>query len=200
MNKYKCLIFIIIIIIIYYINQYNLSKIENIGENYYYKNNNNAKVYDILHENTIHEEKFEFASDILIIILAILLIYINFDLFYLAIGYITTIFIIRMVTVLITILPKHHLCDINNNSRSFRGGCYDKIFSGHFAIILIFTLILYKNNYINMLLLILINLVSSSFIILSRCHYTIDLVVSFFVTMFIYQNNFNFCLLIDKYF
>ena len=199
MNKYKCLIFSIIIIIIYYINHYNLVNIENIGENYYYKNSNIAKVYDILHENTIHDSKFDFASDTMIIILAITLIYINFDLFYLAMGYITTIFIIRMITIFITILPKHHLCDINNSS-SFRGGCYDKIFSGHFSIGLIFTLILYNNNYINLLLLILINLVNASFIILCRSHYTIDIVVSFFVTMFIYQNNFNFCLLIDKFF
>lgn len=117
--------------------------------------------------------------------------------FYNYLGFIIVILIIRIFTNILTILPKNNSCTISN-SFSFRGGCYDKIYSGHFASVFIATLILYKNKYINIILLVLINLINSLFIILSRNHYTIDIVMSFFVSLVVYQNNFNICKFIDK--
>jgi hypothetical protein len=81
----------------------------------------------------------------------------------------------------------------------FRGGCYDKIFSAHFGITFLTTLILFDNGLINNLVAILINLVNGMFILLSRNHYTIDIVVSIFVVIIIYQNNLNICEYLDKY-
>ena len=197
MNKLKCLILFIIIFIVFLANNYNLNFIENIGDVFYSKNHDFPKVYDILHENCVHIDKFEYASDIIALILIITLIILDVNMFYNYLGFIIIILIIRIFTNILTILPKNNLCTISN-SFSFRGGCYDKIFSGHFSSTFIATLILYKNNYINVILLILINLINSLFIILSRNHYTIDIVMSFFVSLVIYQNNFNICKFIDK--
>ena len=74
MNKLRCLILFIIIFIVFLLNNYNLSCIENIGEVFYSKNYDFPKVYDILHENVWHIDKFEYASDIIALILIITLI------------------------------------------------------------------------------------------------------------------------------
>jgi hypothetical protein len=197
MNKIRCLFLFIIIFIVFLVNNYNLNFIENIGEVFYSKNHEFPKIYDILHENCAHVDKFEYASDIISLILIIILIFLDINMFYNYLGFIIVIFIIRIFTNMLTILPKNNLC-VTSNSFSFRGGCYDKIFSGHFASAFIASLILYKNNYINAILLVLINLINSLFIILSRNHYTIDIIMSFFVSLVIYQNNFNVCKFIDK--
>ena len=197
MNKIRCLILFIIVFILFLANNYNLNFIENIGESFYSTKHDFPKVYDILHENCAHVDKFEYASDIILLILIIILIILDVNMFYNYLGFIIVIFIIRIFVNMLTILPKNNLCS-TSNSFSFRGGCYDKLFSGHFSSVFIATLLLYKNNYINIILLVLINLINSLFIILSRNHYTIDIVMAFFVSLFVYQNNFNVCKLIDN--
>ena len=199
MNKLRCLILFIIIFIVFLLNNYNLSCIENIGEVFYSKNYDFPKVYDILHENVWHIDKFEYASDIIALILIITLIILDVNMFYNYLGFIIVILIIRIFVNILTILPKNNLC-VTETGFTLRGGCYDKLFSGHFSSVFIVSLLLYKNNYINIILLVLINLINSLFIILSRNHYTIDIVMAFFVSLFVYQNNFNLCSMIDKYF
>ena len=199
MNKIRCLILFIIVFILFLANNYNLNFIENIGESFYSTNHDFPKIYDILHENCMHVDKFEYASDIIGLILIITLIFLDINMFYNYLGFIIVIFIIRIFTNIVTILPKNNLC-ITETGWSFRGGCFDKLFSGHFSSVFIATLLLYKNNYINIILLVLINLINSLFIILSRNHYTIDIVMAFFVSLFVYQNNFNACYLINKHF
>jgi hypothetical protein len=198
MNKLRCLILFIIIFIVFLINNYNLNFIENIGEVFYSKNHDFPKVYDILHENCMHVDKFEYASDIISLILIIILICLDVNMFYDYLGFIIVILIIRIFVNMLTILPKNNLCSVETGW-SFRGKCYDKIFSGHFSSVFIATLLLYKNNYINIILLVLINLINSLFIILSRNHYTIDIIMAFFVSLFVYQNNFNVCQLISRF-
>ena len=197
MNKLRCLILFIIIFIVFLLNNYNLSCIENIGEVFYSKNHDFPKVYDILHENFWHIDKFEYASDIIALILIITLIILDINMFYNYLGFIIVILIIRIFTNILTILPKNNLC-VTETGLSIRGKCYDKLFSGHVSSVFIASLLLYKNNYINIILLVLINLINSLFIILSRNHYTIDIVMAFFVSLFVYQNNFNVCQLIDN--
>jgi hypothetical protein len=60
-------------------------------------------------------------------------------------------------------------------------------------------LIMFENGIINNFIAILINLVNGMFILLSRNHYTIDIIVSIFVVIIIYQNNLNICEYVDKY-
>ena len=113
-------------------------------------------------------------------------------------GYLMTIFIIRAITIQLTILPKYELCKVNTNA-TFKGGCYDKIFSGHIALCFMSSIILYVNNYINMFILAFINILNMYFIIVSRSHYTIDVIMSFLITFMVYQNKLNICNILNKY-
>ena len=72
------------------------------------------------------------------------------------------------------------------------GTCYDKMFSGHLSFGLFTTLFLFKNNllestFFNKMLFILINIIHFFIIAIIRSHYTIDLIVSFFITTFVYN-------------
>ena len=111
-------------------------------------------------------------------------------------NYYLVILLIRFFTTFVTILPKTKNCDDSNFTilNFLRGHCYDKVFSGHFAssflfIILLYHLNIYRNLYISTLFLLF-----HAFLILStRSHYTIDLIVSIFVvlTVFNYKLKFN---------
>jgi hypothetical protein len=185
--------FIIFIIYILY-NSYISDKMENIAYNYYNtreKNNKTTpKVYDIAHKFLPNLNKYNNIHHIIttIFILPILL---DFNILQEFLGYWIVIFIIRSITILVTILPKHKECQYNGKTifHGLFGGCYDKIFSGHFASVFLATLLYLKYNWINLPILILINLINSIFILLVRGHYTIDLIVALFITLFVYQNN-----------
>jgi hypothetical protein len=98
------------------------------------------------------------------------------------------IMIIRHVFVNLTILPplteiKHK----DNNLKYIFGGDYDKIFSGHFAFGFLLTLFLYKYKIItNIYLLIFYNIFNAFLILSTKSHYTIDVVISFVVTLLVY--------------
>ena len=108
------------------------------------------------------------------------------------IGYIIPIFIARVVVMQLTVLPKtDDGCDELDLSiaGNIFGGCYDKIFSGHFSIVLLITLILQRHRLLSMAGLLLLNGINAVMIISTRAHYTIDIVVSVLVTLFIFQNH-----------
>jgi hypothetical protein len=113
-------------------------------------------------------------------------------------GFIFTLVLLRQFIIQITVLPKNETCDVKDTSM-FRGGCYDKIFSAHFGIAMLMTLVLFDNGLINKFIMIFINLLNALFILLSRGHYTIDIIVSIFVVIIIYQNNLNICEYLDKH-
>lgn len=104
--------------------------------------------------------------------------------------YIITIMIIRALFTVSTILPKHKKCndDININTFIF-GHCYDKMFSGHFAFVFLFSLIVYNGDYnASPIMLTLLNTVNAFIILTNRSHYSIDILTSLFVTSYVFQN------------
>jgi hypothetical protein len=90
---------------------------------------------------------------------------------------------IRAITIRSTILPPHKPCD-KDDQPIVTGGCYDKLFSGHFALVFISSLVLYKYKAISSIVLYAINTMNAVFILLRRRHYTDDIIMSFFVTLF----------------
>ena len=198
MNLTKCSILFILYAIFLVLHRYNLDNLETKSEKFYKKQENYKKVQDIFHSILPHYHKFEYASDILLVFVMIFLAIMNFSLIYQFGGLVFTLLLLRQLIIQITVLPKNDICNIKYSS-VFRGGCYDKIFSGHFGITFLATLILFDNGYLNKLTTILINIVNALFILLSRCHYTIDIIVSIFVVIIIYQNNLNICDYLDKY-
>ena len=198
MKLSSCSILILLYFVVFGINKLNLYHLETKSERFYQKKENYKKVQDIFHDILPHIEHFEYASDIITVSVIIYLAIMNFDLLYHLGGLVFTLTILRQFIIQMTILPKNTVCDIKDTSM-IRGGCYDKIFSGHFGITFLTTLVLLENGLVTNFIAILINLVNGMFILLSRNHYTIDIIVSIFVVIIIYQNNLNICDFLDKY-
>ena len=109
-------------------------------------------------------------------------------------GCIMVVYLIRDVIINLTILPKHMNCSIKKeqmtNYEYFVGGCYDKIFSGHFSLTMMLTLMYYTYGYItNIPLLVGWNLINGLIIISTRSHYTIDVVMAMFVCLTVFTND-----------
>ena len=199
MNYHSCSILLLLYFAVILLNKYNLIHLETKSEIFYQKKENSKKVQDILHNVLPHFQHFEYASDILVVSVFAYLLIMNFDLIYQLGGLVFTLVLLRQFIIQITVLPKNETCDIKDTSM-FRGGCYDKIFSAHFGIAMLTTLVLYDNGLMNKFVVIFINLLNALFILLSRNHYTIDIIVSIFVVVIIYQNNLNICHYLDNYF
>lgn len=198
MNLSGCTILFLLYILFLIFHYFNLTYLETKSEKFYQKKENYKKVQDIFHNILPHLSNFEYASDILSGLVLAYLAIMKFELLYEFGGLIFTLILLRQFIIQITVLPKNEICHIKDSS-IFRGGCYDKIFSAHFGITFLATLILFDNGLINNLFMIVINFVNALFILLSSNHYTIDIIVSIFVVIIIYQNNLNICEYLDKY-
>jgi len=165
------------------------NKLHTIADSHY--KNSEMSVYDISHEHLPDYSNYEQFANILIILLVLSLPLFSFGSGAINefIAYMITINITRDVINHLTILPKTtKKCTYRNTIfDSIFGGCYDKIFSGHAATIFLITLLYYKYDIVtNIPVLVLINLLSSITLVLARCHYTIDIVVSFIVVTLMY--------------
>lgn len=193
-NKVLIISVITTIILFIYFN----NKCQHTGEIYYKNRINkrkiNPKVYDISHRYLPDYSKYKkiHIGD-LYLFLATLIPFLftkTSKPFVSFLSYYLLIILIRCITINLTILPKNRSdeyikYDIIN-------GCYDKIFSGHFATLLLATLIFYKYNIIkNISILIILNIINVLIILCTRSHYSIDIFVSFVVTMLLFTNNIN---------
>lgn len=103
------------------------------------------------------------------------------------IGLFITVSFVRDILMNTTILPK--IEGVPDNHSLF-GGAYDKMFSNHTSFVFLLTLIYYKHGIItNISVLVLTNVVNVVLILLTRSHYTMDTLVSFFVVLTVFQNN-----------
>jgi len=191
------MLFFIIIILFIIISSFSYLTYIN-GHNFYenrIKNNKiNPKVFDIGHKYLPNLTE----NNILLIILNTFVSLSPFIIHFIFgypilpefIYYSIIIYLIRMIMINITILPKEKKCYNHFDFFSlFNGHCYDKIFSGHFASIFLLILILYKNNIItNIPVLSLYAIFNAIFILLIRSHYTIDIIVALFVVILVYFN------------
>lgn len=182
-------IFIIFIIYIIF-HYYNVNNLKNEVKKYYddriLKGKIKPKVYDVCFKYLPNLERYEKLSDI-ITILIVFPIFLYPKILIEYIGYWISIFVIRSITIRLTVLPKSNNCETNNYINL--GTCYEQIFSGHFSSGLLATMLYYKYNLINLPMLYILNIINGSIILLTRHHYTIDIVVAIFVTLFVYQND-----------
>ena len=162
------------------------------------KSKQKSKIYDIIHNNLPSTRKLMTIVDATPFILLVVILFIDVNLFYNIMGFLVTILIFRMFIIHITILPKDKKCDIKKSS-VLNGGCYDKIYSGHFSAVFTCLLSLYMSKYINLFTLLSLSIIFALLIISSRSHYTIDIFVAFLIVIIVYQNNINVCRIIDKF-
>jgi hypothetical protein len=152
----------------------------------YYNSVSHPTVFDIGYHLLPNLSKYEYISHIYSGIFIIIILLTN--LWEEFLGFLIPIMLLRLFFIHLTILPKHRSCNINEQNYLF-GGCYDKIFSGHFAVLLLISLLLKKHNYISFPSLILINIIHFLMLLVFRWHYTIDMVIAGLITLFIFQND-----------
>ena len=159
-----------------------------IGSNYYKENKTN-KVHDILQDVLPDLHNYHYVIDLIgLAVLIPAFFYFNETLTIEFLTKFLIIMFIRAFTVISTVLPKYEHCDETFTFRSFfLGGCYDKIFSGHTSFILLLTLIYLREHIINGLALLGINFVNILAILLTRSHYTVDVILAVFVTTTVFN-------------
>lgn len=98
--------------------------------------------------------------------------------------------IIRSWCFSITILPPPSPC---HNYIRFTGGSCDAIFSGHTMMSVLSSIIIIEhyNNYIISISLILISILYTLSILITRGHYSVDILLAYILTISIYYNNKN---------
>ena len=181
------IIFAFLLFLVYnYFFQYFM---HNIGSGHYH---NDSRLYDICHKYLPNYEKYELNGNIYIILVFLftllkpsytVLIIFEF------VAFIIPILFIRSIFSLFTVLPKSSNCVYNPYTSLVNGGCYDKIFSGHFSTVFVLSLLLNKYNIITMPIVVLLNIINVLIILSTRIHYTIDILVSFCITYLMYTNN-----------
>lgn len=149
------------------------------------------KVYDIGMKyipDYSDSEMLTFIANAIPILLPIILLYNTSYLlqFYYVLTYV---FILRHIFLHLTILPKYKNCkdDSYTLENVFIGHCYDKIFSGHFAIVALLALFLYKYNLFTNLWGLGSGLLAYAILIISlRFHYSIDIAVAMLATFSVF--------------
>lgn len=160
------------------------------------KNINSKPLYDIIHINVPNLKHEYWIGDFLVILLLLLFIY-KVVLYKLDIVNIIMMFIalqiLKSITSMVTILPDPSgMCENKHGGseclKLLFGNCNDLMFSGHAGFAFLCLMILYPHvNIITYLLLLLYVLILCIVTILTCNHYTIDVIMAFFVSYFIYN-------------
>lgn len=168
------------------------SRMDQIGEQYYQervkRNRKHPKVYDIMHKilPDMSNQLTILYHDIITALFIIPLFY-NVAMLKEYIGYWLVVFTIRVILINITILPRNKNCNVRK--WNFVKTCYDKIFSGHFSSVFLAILLYIKYGWINVYQGVLMCIIVSANILLTRSHYTVDIIVALLVCVIVYQNN-----------
>lgn len=177
---------IIVILIVYYCSKYTHKE----GKMFYNSYNRN-KVYDVSFKYIPNCFEYKKYKDIFFLILLIPFLQSTskFEIIQKILGFFLTIILIRSITIMTTILPKTtRKC---NPQFKITGHCYDLIFSGHFSLGFLTTLIFIQYSLISPMFLVLFNVLHALAIVATRSHYTIDIIIGGIITSFVYQNNLN---------
>jgi hypothetical protein len=115
----------------------------------------------------------------------------NFELFTEMIQYFIPVYLIRALTTNLTILPPDQKCTIKQFTFNelIQGHCYDKLFSGHLALAMIAMYIFWKHHVISSNYLAINVFLTVIYMLISRGHYSNDLIFSFFVVYFVINQN-----------
>jgi len=158
----------------------------------HYELDGHTHVYDIAHKYLpdLHDWQW-----IVHLILLVLLVFAFFQ----TDGYmilrstffmLLVVLVIRALTVVSTVLPKHADCVVEGSGFwNFLqgGGCYDKIFSGHVAFVTLITLNLLKYGDLSLPVFWLITLVNAILMLLTRGHYTVDVILGFVIPFLVFD-------------
>jgi hypothetical protein len=165
-----------------------------LGMAFYDKTENNGKVFDLLHSFTPDLSDYKPYNDIIVSAIGLSFLFIpkGVELFKEFAAKFILIMVIRALTTVSTILPKHEKCDATPKfSRYWRGQCFDKVFSGHTSFVLLATLIYLREGILGWPGFLGINLANITGIILTRSHYTLDIVLAILITLLVYDGDYH---------
>lgn len=157
----------------------------------------NNKIYDIIHNNVPDYSKYNYTKNWYLLVFLIPFLINSTRLTYNVLGdfvvKLCLVIILRSLTICTTILPKNESCkvdELDSFHLTLGGTCYDKMFSGHFAFGLLMTLVAFKNgfldvNFVNVIAATVVNLVHFFIIAATRSHFTMDIIVSIYATLFV---------------
>jgi hypothetical protein len=164
------------------------------GRWFYERNDSNGKVFDILHEITPDLHDHIPYNDIILglTILSFMFIPNSAGILKEFAGKFLLIMLVRSLTIISTILPKHEKCSSEFKwYHLFKGQCYDKVFSGHTAFVLLATLIYLREGIVSFPLFLAINVTNWAAIILTRSHYTVDIILAIVITWLVYDGDYH---------
>ncbi len=167
--------------------------VEMIGR-WHFANVDDKQPFDLLHAALPDLHDYKWMVNVLPIgLLAFVFLQANgTTIFKEAILFLAMILVLRGLTTISTILPKHERCVEPDTVSLFLGnGCYDKIFSGHMSFVAIFTLVLLGHGNISTTAFAGINLLQAALILLGRSHYTVDVILGFVLTYLIYDGDYH---------
>lgn len=179
-----------LLFVVYLVLYMYTSKItDSVADEYYsgrqLRGRTTPKVYDILHRTLPEWHSYNTFHDIVTMAFVLpLLAYPEILPYYIKLWLI--VFLVRSITVNLTILPKYKECTPSQWNVMRR--CYDKIFSGHFATVFLAAALYVQYGIINVTTACMMVLTVSFGAIVTRDHYTIDLVVSLMVCTIVLQN------------
>lgn len=165
--------------------------VEYIGKNHY--SNNSNEIWDISWKYFPDYHNSQILIHVIPILLLTSLFFIrkSDSILYEFLLKFIIILLLRMLTTLSTIFPKDERCDDEIYWLTPLNGCYDKVFSGHTAFVALFTLIFWREKIIDSSTFWLLNLVQMVTILLTRAHFTVDVVLGFVITYLVYDGNYN---------
>jgi hypothetical protein len=157
----------------------------------FYASPKHHEVFDLFHSVTPDLQELKKYNDVIALTLIGSLIFFP-ALITEALDKILLVMLLRSITILSTILPKYK----EREDHEFKwvsfltGHEYDKIFSGHTAVVLLITLIMYREVIISLPLLVFINGLNITLILVTRSHYSVDIVVACMITYFVHNGNY----------
>ena len=183
-NIIKGLVLLVILVIISISSKHTFNQ----GTKFYNTVKEN-KVYDISFKYLPNYSRYKKYKDLFLLLIVFIVLQSPkiFEIIHDITSLFITILLIRSVTIMTTILPKTtRSCKPHF---SITGHCFDFIFSGHFSLGLLSTMILFKYGETSMLFLVIFNILHAMAILVTKSHYTIDILVGGLVTGFVFQNN-----------
>lgn len=195
---------ILVLIIISLVHLNAMGFVYRTGTLFYKKSKTNLNIYDIIHSQFSDFSCYNYTKNYYLLLFIFPLL--NFNkisyafLYEFFIKFMIIIFF-RAITICCTILPRNSKfkVKINKNTdfwtmifhRTIGGGCFDKIYSGHLAFGLLLTLLFFKYNFLessifNITLFALINIIHFFILAITRSHYTVDMVIAIFMTLWVH--------------
>lgn len=165
-----------------------------LGKWFYEQKKTEGKIFDILHEITPDLHDYKAFNDIIVgcIIVSFFFIPNSLSIVKEFAGKFLLIMFVRSLTIISTILPKHDKCESNLRWYHYiKGQCYDKVFSGHTAFVLLATLIYLRQGILSLPAFLAINVATWTSITLTRSHYTVDIILAIFITLLVYDGDYH---------